>query len=113
MGHYRATLTQTVTFAGPTPVNTFDLPRQCFGGFSQTTYRRDNTEQRIFEGELQRKVLEFAANKVLEFAKSHQRGDCDLGPLGMLKGVDQILSVSFNRDLVIEYVVEINGEHEL
>lgn len=120
MGHYDFRFRQKVTFEGPSPVEVFD-PGFSFGGDNRMrrTMYRPEPEREMRDVEFRRKLLEYAANKIVEFATAARNGvfypnptDIDLGPLGVLKNVHSIVSVDFRKDLVIEYEGWLNGEFE-
>lgn len=110
MALYDFRFNQRVVFEGPAPVEVFD-PVMSFGGAQQhTMYHGPGPERAIRETDMRRKVLEHAANCVVAWTKTRSTPDIDLGPLGVLKNVSHIHSVTFFKDLEIEYECWINGE---
>jgi hypothetical protein len=116
MGHYDFRFRQKVVFEGPSNVDVFDPGLSPHGFMSGRMYDPEPDRQ-MREGEFKRKLLEHAANKVVESVKAERAGglyanprDIDLGPLGVLKNVYSIISVNFHRDLEIEYEGWLKGE---
>lgn len=106
--------TQIVRFEGPPPpemrANTFHI------GSPQRTYRREDQDCILYD--LRRSILQHAANLVTAEGNREREGhafpegcrDIDLGPLGTLKNVRNILSVHLRNDLEIEYAAVFSSE---
>lgn len=78
-------------------------------------------DREMAEADFHRRLLEHAANVVMKHATDEREGkrfnarpcDVDLGPLGTLKNVSQIISIDFRQDLKIEYECWLHGEFDL
>lgn len=107
-------ITQNVRFEGPSPpemrAHTLHI------GSPQRMYQREDQDCILYE--VRRSILQHAANLVMAEGTREREGhafpegcrDVDLGPLGTLKNVRNILSVHFRNDLEIEYVAVFSSE---